>query len=238
MSAGTSARRSLPSSGSPILLMPRRAVVAWALFWIDFCLGWLRLTCRLTHRVERPGEHAVRSGHLRLQAPVVVGDAWPSRPVPQQRHRAEARTAVHPDRRLGDGARRQHRRRARRRRAGPARPGAPGQGRHRRRPLDPDLPRGHARRRSARAALPGRHGRALSPARRAGRAGGAQFGPVLGAAQIHQMAGGHHVEVLPAIAPGLGREAFMATLRERIEGATARLVAERERRNEQRTVDI
>jgi 1-acyl-sn-glycerol-3-phosphate acyltransferase len=37
--------------GSPILLMPRRCVVAWSLFWIDFCLGWLRLTCRLTHRV-------------------------------------------------------------------------------------------------------------------------------------------------------------------------------------------
>ena len=32
------------------------------------------------------------------------------------------------------------------------------------------------------------------------------------------------VEVLPAIPPGLDRKAFMATLRERIEGATARLV--------------
>ena len=40
------------------------------------------------------------------------------------------------------------------------------------------------------------------------------------------------VEVLPAIAPGLGREAFMATLRERIEVATARLVAGARRRNE------
>jgi 1-acyl-sn-glycerol-3-phosphate acyltransferase len=38
--------------GSPILLLPRRFVVAWSLFWIDFCLGWLRLTCRLTHRVR------------------------------------------------------------------------------------------------------------------------------------------------------------------------------------------
>ena len=37
--------------GSPILLMPRRFVVAWSLFWIDFCLWWLRITCRLTHRV-------------------------------------------------------------------------------------------------------------------------------------------------------------------------------------------
>lgn len=37
--------------GFPILLLPRRAVVAWATFWIDFILWWLRLTCRLTHRV-------------------------------------------------------------------------------------------------------------------------------------------------------------------------------------------
>jgi 1-acyl-sn-glycerol-3-phosphate acyltransferase len=37
--------------GSPILLLPRRAVVAWATFWIDFIVWWLRLTCRLTHRV-------------------------------------------------------------------------------------------------------------------------------------------------------------------------------------------
>ena len=34
------------------------------------------------------------------------------------------------------------------------------------------------------------------------------------------------VEVLPAIPPGLDRETFMTTLRERIEGATGRLVAE------------
>ncbi|KAF0104352.1 MAG: 1-acyl-sn-glycerol-3-phosphate acyltransferase [Rhodospirillaceae bacterium] len=38
--------------GSPILLMPRRFVVAWSLVWIDFCLWWLRITCRLTHRVH------------------------------------------------------------------------------------------------------------------------------------------------------------------------------------------
>lgn len=38
--------------GSPILLMSRRAVVAWAQFWIRFCLWWLRVTCRLTHRVS------------------------------------------------------------------------------------------------------------------------------------------------------------------------------------------
>ena len=33
------------------------------------------------------------------------------------------------------------------------------------------------------------------------------------------------VEILPAIPPGLSRDVFMTTLRERIEGATNRLVA-------------
>jgi len=42
----------LAIAGSPILLMPRRFVVAWSLIWIDFCLWWLRVTCRLTHRVS------------------------------------------------------------------------------------------------------------------------------------------------------------------------------------------
>lgn len=41
----------LAIAGSPILLMPRRFVVGWSLVWIDFCLWWLRVTCRLTHRV-------------------------------------------------------------------------------------------------------------------------------------------------------------------------------------------
>ena len=46
--AGTTA---IAVVGSPILLLPRRAVVAWAQFWIRFCLWWLNVTCRLTHRV-------------------------------------------------------------------------------------------------------------------------------------------------------------------------------------------
>jgi 1-acyl-sn-glycerol-3-phosphate acyltransferase len=37
--------------GSPILLLPRRAVVAWSHVWIHFVLMWLRLTCGLTHRI-------------------------------------------------------------------------------------------------------------------------------------------------------------------------------------------
>jgi 1-acyl-sn-glycerol-3-phosphate acyltransferase len=37
--------------GSPILVAPQRAVVAWARVWIGFILGWLELTCGLRHRV-------------------------------------------------------------------------------------------------------------------------------------------------------------------------------------------
>ena len=37
--------------GAPILVLPRRAVVAWSRLWIHFVLGWLRLTVGLGHRV-------------------------------------------------------------------------------------------------------------------------------------------------------------------------------------------
>jgi len=45
-----------------------------------------------------------------------------------------------------------------------------------------------------------------------------------GRRQFIKWPGAIDVEVLPPILPGLGREAFMMTLRERIEGATRRLV--------------
>jgi 1-acyl-sn-glycerol-3-phosphate acyltransferase len=38
-------------AGAPLLLAPRQAVVAWARAWIVFVLWWLRVTCGLTHRV-------------------------------------------------------------------------------------------------------------------------------------------------------------------------------------------
>jgi 1-acyl-sn-glycerol-3-phosphate acyltransferase len=37
--------------GLPILLLPQPWVVAWARVWIAFVLGWLSLTCGLRHRV-------------------------------------------------------------------------------------------------------------------------------------------------------------------------------------------
>jgi 1-acyl-sn-glycerol-3-phosphate acyltransferase len=38
-------------AGAPVLLLPRRAVIAWARVWIAFVLWWLRVTCRLDHRL-------------------------------------------------------------------------------------------------------------------------------------------------------------------------------------------
>src|SRR3954471_22525199 len=38
-------------AGAPLLLAPRRMVLTWARLWISFVLWWLRLTCGLTHRV-------------------------------------------------------------------------------------------------------------------------------------------------------------------------------------------
>jgi 1-acyl-sn-glycerol-3-phosphate acyltransferase len=37
--------------GAPLLLAPQRWVVAWARLWIVFVLWWLRVTCGLSHRV-------------------------------------------------------------------------------------------------------------------------------------------------------------------------------------------
>lgn len=54
--------------GMPILLLPRRAVVAWSRFWIRFVLWWLKLTIGLTHRVSGyenlpPGPCIIASKH-------------------------------------------------------------------------------------------------------------------------------------------------------------------------------
>src|SRR5260370_6344105 len=38
--------------GSPILLLPRRAVVGWAKLWITVVLWWLHVTCGLSHRLR------------------------------------------------------------------------------------------------------------------------------------------------------------------------------------------
>ena len=112
---------------------------------------------------------------------------------------------------------------------GAARPVAPGQGGGRRRPLDPDLSRRHARaRRHARpyqvgtAALYRQLGVPVVPV-------ALNSGVFWGRRKFIKWPGVIEVEILPPIAPGLGRETFMTTLRERIEGATKRLVSEAKR---------
>ncbi len=86
---------------------------------------------------------------------------------------------------------------------GPARPGQAGQGGDRRWPLDRDLPRRDPGGAGRPAAVPGRHGGPLSPARRAGGAGGAQLRPVLGAPEVDQAARHDHARGAAADRTGI-----------------------------------
>ena len=47
-----SARRSLPSWACRSCCCRGAANIAWANVWIDFCLWWVKVTCRITHRVN------------------------------------------------------------------------------------------------------------------------------------------------------------------------------------------
>ena len=210
--------------GSPILLMPRRYVVAWSLFWIDFCLGWLRLTCRLTHRIS--GLENVPAGpvifackHQSSWETLAFSKLFPNSAIVLKRELlfipivgwAMARVGNIAVER-GDGA---------------------------------AALRGLVR--QAKAAIADGRSILIFPegtrvaigAERPYQVGTAalyrQLGvPVVpvalnsglfwGRRQFIKWPGAIDVEVLPPILPGLGREAFMMTLRERIEGATRRLV--------------
>jgi 1-acyl-sn-glycerol-3-phosphate acyltransferase len=210
--------------GSPILLMPRRYVVAWSLFWIDFCLGWLRLTCRLTHRIS--GLENVPAGpvifackHQSSWETLAFSKLFPNSAIVLKRELlfipivgwAMARVGNIAVER-GDGA---------------------------------AALRGLVR--QAKAAIADGRSILIFPegtrvaigAERSYQVGTAalyrQLGvPVVpvalnsglfwGRRQFIKWPGVIDVEVLPPIPPGLGREAFMMTLRERIEGATRRLV--------------
>ncbi|MBL0899004.1 MAG: 1-acyl-sn-glycerol-3-phosphate acyltransferase [Reyranella sp.] len=210
--------------GAPILLLPRRSVVAWSLFWIDFCLWWLRVTCRLSHRVR---------GHENMTAgPVILACKHQSSWETLAFSRLFPRSATVLKRELilipivgwamarvgniaverGDGAR---------------------------------ALRGLVK--QAKAALAdGRNILIFPEGTRV--AVGAEKPYQVGTAALYRQLGvpvvpvalnsgvfwGRRkfikrpgvidVEILPAIPPGLDRETFMATLRERIESATGRLV--------------
>jgi 1-acyl-sn-glycerol-3-phosphate acyltransferase len=218
--------------GSPILLMPRRCVVDWSLFWIDFCLGWLRVTCRLTHRVG--GLENMPSGpvifackHQSSWETLAFSRLFPNSAIVLKRELLFIPVVGWAMGRVGNIAVER------------------GDGAQALRGLV----------RQAKAAIADGRSILIFPegtrtpvgSQRPYQVGTAalyrQLGvPVVpvalnsglfwGRRQFIKWPGVIDVEVLPAIAPGLGREAFMATLRERIESATARLVAGAQRRNE------
>jgi 1-acyl-sn-glycerol-3-phosphate acyltransferase len=218
--------------GSPILLMPRRSVVAWSLFWIDFCLGWLRVTCRLTHRVggleNMPaGPVIFACKHQSSWETLAFSKLFPNSAIVLKRELLFVPIVGWAMARVGNIA------------------VARGDGAAALRGLV----------RQAKAAIADGRSILIFPegtrtpvgSQRPYQVGTAalyrQLGvPVVpvalnsglfwGRRQFIKWPGVIDVEVLPAIPPGLGREAFMATLRERIEAATTRLVAGARRRNE------
>lgn len=217
--------------GVPILLMSRRSVLAWADFWIDFCLWWLSLTCGVTHRV--------RGLENRPASPVILACKHQSSWETLAFHRLFPNAATVLKRELlfipvvgwamaragniaverGDGAKalRGLLRQAK---------AAVADGRSilifpegTRTPVGAQHPY-HA----GTAALYRQLGIPVVPV-------ALNSGLFWGRRKFVKWPGIIDVEVLPPIPPGLDRETFMATLRERIEGATKRLVEDAQRRS-------
>lgn len=215
--------------GAPILALPRRCVVAWSHFWVSFCLGWLRLTCRLTHRLGGlenlpAGPVIIASKHQSTWETLAFALLFPDAAIVLKRELlfipivgwAMAR-AGHIGVERGDGA---------------------------------TALRGLVR--QAKAAVAEGRSILIYPEGTRTPVGSQRPYPVGTAALYRQLGvpvvpvalnsgvfwgrrkfikwpGVIDVEVLPAIPPGLDRKAFMATLRERIEGATERLVGAADR---------
>lgn len=217
-------------AGLPILLLPRRAVVAWADFWIDFCLWWLRLTCRVTHRVhgleKRPaGPVIFACKHQSSWETLAFHRLFPNAATVLKRELlfipvvgwAMARAGNIAVER-GDGAKalRSLLRQGKQ---------AIAEGRSilifpegTRTPVGSERPY-HA----GTAALYRQLGVPVVPV-------ALNSGLFWGRRKFIKRPGLIEVEILEPIPPGLRREAFMTLLRERVEGATARLVGEAKRR--------
>ena len=223
--------------GAPLLLMPRRAVLAWAQFWSRFCLWWLRLTVGLTHRLSGlenlpAGPVIIASKHQSSWETLAYNLLFPDAAIVLKRELmfipivgwamvGAGNIAVE----RGDGAKALR---------GLMRKAKAILAEGRSIQIYPEGTRvavGDERPYQAGAAALYRQlGVPVVPV-------ALNSGVFWGRRQFVKRPGVIDVEVLPAIPPGLSREAFMAVLRERIEGATARLVA-RALENEQRTVDM
>ena len=210
--------------GAPILLLPRAAVVAWSRLWIRFVLAWLRLTVGLTHRLSGlenlpAGPCIIASKHqsswetmsytlLFDDAAIVLKRELVFIPVVGWAMARAGNITVA----RGDGARalrgliRQAQARVKAGRSILIFPEGTRVAVGEEKPYQVGI-----------AALYRQLGVPVVPV-------ALNSGLFWGRRRFVKRPGVVTVEVLPAIPPGLGREEFMATLRQRIEGATRRLV--------------
>lgn len=220
--AGTAA---IALGGAPILLLPRRAVVAWARLWIRFCLWWLKVTVGLTHRMSGlehlpDGPVIIAAKHQSSWETLAFTLLFPDSAIVLKRELLFIPIVGWAMARAGNIA------------------VARGEGAAALRGLLRQARRTIAEGRSILIFPEGT--RVAVGAERPYQVGIAalyrQLGvPVVpvalnsgvfwGRRQFVKKPGVLDVEVLPAIAPGLDRQTFMATLRERIETATGRLLA-------------
>jgi 1-acyl-sn-glycerol-3-phosphate acyltransferase len=212
-------------AGAPILLLPRSAVVAWARLWIRFCLWWLKVTVGLTHRLSGiehlpDGPVIIASKHQSSWETLAFTLLFPDSAIVLKRELlfipivgwAMARAGnVAVARGEGASALRGLLRQAR---------GVIDDGRSilifpegTRVAVGAERPY-----QVGTAALYRQLGVPVVPV-------ALNSGVFWGRRKFVKKPGVINVQILPPIAPGLGREAFMATLRERIEGATSDLVA-------------
>lgn len=216
--------------GMPILLLPRGAVTAWARAWIRFCLWWLDLTVGLRHRLRGiehlpPGPAIIAAKHQSSWETLAFTLLFPDSATVLKRELLFIPVVGWAMARVGNIA------------------VARGEGATALRGLLRQARHVVAEGRSVLIFPEGT--RVAVGAQRPYQVGIAALyrqldvpvvpvalnsGLFWGRRQFVKRPGVIDVEILPPIPPGLDRKVFMATLRDRIETATARLVAGGERR--------